>query len=269
MKKSTYINGYLNATALRWALDIRLLFIGLILLAAAIGYSLKEESDTEEPVTVETAQMSMFTSFELDGPTIEITAPPANPVTEIRTETTSISIIPVGLRSAPPNVKRFIGRWIVTAVQEQKEYGIPASANLAQGAKESGWGSCSLATQFNSYFGVKCQNSAHRKHGNAGSHCARFHDNTPNDRFIRYGTAWESWRAHSRFLMGDRYKKCLESKTAGAYCDCIAQAGYAYPNPAKYAAGLKWIINNYDLAHFDSISEAQAKRIKQMLLYGH
>ena len=264
--KKQLISGTVDNHALRAALDVRLLWIALVILLAVIGNNLSKNTDTDTP-----ALMAAIPATCL----IEVRAPRADsPRTEpdnprINTATTSNSIVPMGLRDAPENVRHFIGRWIVTAVQEQKEFGIPASVTLAQGAKESRWGESDLTVKYNSYFGVKCQEKSHRKYGTVGAHCAKYHDNHPWDRFVRYGTAWESWRAHSQFLMRDRYAGCLKKKSAGAYCDCVADAGYAYPDPDGYAKDLRQIIDKYGLAHFDTISERTANSIKQKLLYGN
>ncbi len=266
--KKIPIHGTIDSYAMRLALDVRLLFVGVILLIAAIGNSISQRQ--ADPFEQDETLLATFPDafhIELRAPEGEHPRTPSdNP--RINTATTSNSIVPSGLRTAPDNVRAFIGRWIVVAVQEQKEFGIPASSILAQGAKESRWGESELTVNYNSYFGVKCHNKSHRKDGKAGRHCANYHDNHAHDRFMRFATAWESWRAHSRFLMGDRYAGCLKKKTAGAYCDCIAGAGYAYPDAKGYARDLRQIIDKYGLAHFDTISERTAQSIKEKLLYG-
>ena len=52
----------------------------------------------------------------------------------------------------------YIEQWKDVAVQQQKDYGIPASITMAQALLESGAGLSELAVNANNHFGIKCSN---------------------------------------------------------------------------------------------------------------
>lgn len=52
--------------------------------------------------------------------------------------------------------EKYIEKYGVLAVQQQKKYRIPASITLAQGLLESGAGQSDLARRSNNHFGIKC-----------------------------------------------------------------------------------------------------------------
>lgn len=92
-------------------------------------------------------------------------------------------------------IREYVARFHETAVAEQRRFGIPASIKLAQGILESTSGTSRLARNNNNHFGIKCH-----KRGCKRGHCSPHHDDSPNDRFIKFQTAWFSFRAHSYFL---------------------------------------------------------------------
>ena len=50
----------------------------------------------------------------------------------------------------------YINEWKETAIQQQADYGIPASITMAQALLESGAGKSELAVNAKNHFGIKC-----------------------------------------------------------------------------------------------------------------
>ena len=98
--------------------------------------------------------------------------------------------------------KAYIRRFSKIAVTEMHKFGVPASIKMAQGIIESRNGKSRLAKSNQNHFGIKCFSKRCAK-----GHCANFNDDHHKDFFRKYGSAWESWRAHSKLLSSGRYKK--------------------------------------------------------------
>lgn len=140
----------------------------------------------------------------------------------------------------------YIKRFAPIAVQEMKEYGIPASITLAQGLLESNAGDSRLAKDANNHFGIKCFSKSCGK-----GHCKNYTDDTHKDFFRVYTNVWESYRAHSLFLQRNRYKHLLKLKKTDykAWAHGLRKAGYA--TDKRYAYKLINIIEVLDLQRFD------------------
>jgi flagellum-specific peptidoglycan hydrolase FlgJ len=140
----------------------------------------------------------------------------------------------------------YVDRFAKVARMEMEKFGIPASITLAQGLLESSAGKSVLAHKHNNHFGIKCF------HRNCSpDHCFNYADDSPKDRFRSYTTAWESFRAHSNFLMRDRYKKCRSygAKDYKRWAKGLAEAGYA-TDPA-YGEKLIRLIESLELYEYD------------------
>jgi len=166
--------------------------------------------------------------------------------------------LPKSLNSAPHHVKKFVGRWLPVALDMQNRYDVSIAFQIGQAAKESGWGRSTLAKEANNYFGIKCKHKTHKDHD-----C--FYYNGAH--WVKYETAWESWKHHAIFLNGPRYKKCMEKNSIAGYSLCIAEQGYCYP-PDGYGEDINEIISRFDLDALQGIDESQAKKFKRQL-YGH
>lgn len=140
----------------------------------------------------------------------------------------------------------YIKRFAPIAVQEMKEYGIPASITLAQGLLESNAGESRLAKDANNHFGIKCFSRSCEK-----GHCKNYTDDTHKDFFRIHTNVWESYRAHSLFLQRDRYKHLLKLKKTDyeAWAHGLKKAGYA--TDKRYAYKLIKIIETLKLHRFD------------------
>ncbi len=143
--------------------------------------------------------------------------------------------------------KNYAERFAPLAIAEMHKFGIPASVTLAQGLLESNAGDSKLATSVNNHFGIKCF-SKHCKRG----HCANFTDDSHKDFFVKYSSAWGSFRAHSQFLKkSSRYRHLFQLGTDdyGNWARGLAEAGYA--TDKKYADKLIAIIRMMGLDRYD------------------
>ncbi|RMG88068.1 MAG: hypothetical protein D6714_01235 [Bacteroidetes bacterium] len=140
----------------------------------------------------------------------------------------------------------YIRRFVKVAQTEMKKYGIPASITLAQGLLESNVGQSKLATRNNNHFGIKCFSKSCSK-----GHCSNFTDDSHKDFFRRYGTAWESYRAHSLMLCGKRYRHLhkIPASDYRAWAHGLKKAGYA--TDKRYAEKLINLIEDLNLHQYD------------------
>lgn len=141
----------------------------------------------------------------------------------------------------------YIERYSPIAIEQQEEFGIPASVTLAQGILESSAGKSSLATKGNNHFGIKC-------HKDWKGESMLRDDDAPNECFRVYNTAEESYRDHSIFLKRERYKPLfkLDLTDYKGWAKGLRQCGYA--TDPNYAARLITIIERYALYNFDTSS---------------
>lgn len=134
----------------------------------------------------------------------------------------------------------YIDAWKETAVQQQKDYGIPASITMAQALLESAAGKSELATKAKNHFGIKCTSDwfggvyyydAERK----------------NDCFRQYRDAAESFKDHSLFLKRTRYESCFEIAVEDyeGWARRLRECGYA--TDKLYANKLIKLIEDYRL----------------------
>lgn len=163
---------------------------------------------------------------------------------------------PARLQEAPAHVRQFIKRWLPVAADMAERYDVPISSQLAQSAKETGWGiKGSLVGNANNYFGIKCKDKKHN-HSKCVSHA--------DAHWVKYKTPWESWKHHAQFLNGNRYKHCLKKKSVTSYNLCIAEAGYCHP-PDGYGQDINVIIATYDLDAFDGLTPSEAKKVAKKI----
>lgn len=138
----------------------------------------------------------------------------------------------------------YIDQYKDIAIEQMKRWKIPASITLAQGLFESGAGKSELTRKGNNHFGIKC-------HGWTGR--TVYHDDDRrNECFRAYGSAYESYEDHSRFLVSTpRYGSLFKLKTTDykGWARGLKAAGYA-TNP-QYANKLIEIIQLYKLYKYD------------------
>jgi len=165
------------------------------------------------------------------------------------TRRTSRSATPTG--SASEYALGYLNKYSILAVDEMNRTGIPASITLAQGMLESNYGRSRLATQGNNHFGIKCHSS--------WTGMKIYHDdNRRGECFRAYGSADESFRDHSDFLVnGSRYRELFSlSKTDyKGWARGLKKAGYA--TDPKYADLLIRKIEEYRLWAYDTGAAGQ------------
>ncbi|MBQ5891976.1 MAG: glucosaminidase domain-containing protein [Bacteroidales bacterium] len=145
----------------------------------------------------------------------------------------------------------YINTYTKIAIEQEKQYGIPACITLAQGILESGSGRSRLATEANNHFGIKCHNDWKGKK-------IYKDDDKKNECFRVYDNAEQSYIDHSLFLVGKkRYADLFKLKITDykGWAKGLKQAGYA-TNP-KYPQLLIDIIELYDLANITQTYQEQ------------
>ena len=143
-------------------------------------------------------------------------------------------------------VKEYIAQFSEIAMQEMKQYGIPASITLAQGILESGAGQGTLSVRANNHFGIKC-------HKGWQGDFVHHDDDKDQECFRKYVDAKYSYRDHSLFLTTrGRYSSLfdLSKKDYKGWAKGLKKAGYA--TDPKYPDKLISIIERYQLEDFDT-----------------
>ena len=134
----------------------------------------------------------------------------------------------------------YIDRWKGTAIQQQADYGIPASITMAQALLESAAGKSELAVNAKNHFGIKCTSEWF-----GGVYY--YDDDSKGECFRQYYDAAESFKDHSEFLKRPRYSTCfeiaIEDYEGWAYR--LRQCGYA--TDPLYASKLIKLIEDYRL----------------------
>ncbi len=134
----------------------------------------------------------------------------------------------------------YIDQWKQTAIEQQQDYGIPASITLAQGLLESSAGQSELARNANNHFGIKCTSD-----WLGGSYY--YDDDRKGECFRVYKNAEESYRDHSLFLQRERYASLFELDIIDyrRWAQGLSACGYA--TDPSYATKLIHIIEEYAL----------------------
>lgn len=134
----------------------------------------------------------------------------------------------------------YIEQWKSTALQNQQDYGIPASIIMAQALLESGAGTSELAVNANNHFGIKCTSDWF-----GGVYY--YDDDSKGECFRQYGDAGESFKDHSKFLQRPRYATCFEIVVEDyeGWAYRLKECGYA--TDPGYAKKLIKLIEDYEL----------------------
>ena len=148
----------------------------------------------------------------------------------------------------------YIDYYSAIAMDEMREYKIPASITLAQGILESGSGKGTLATKANNHFGIKC----HDWNGPKVYH----DDDEKQECFRKYSSPEFSFRDHSIFLtVRGRYSDLfkLNRDDYKSWAKGLKKAGYA--TDKKYAQKLIDLIERYELYQYDNVVLKKKKSI--------
>ena len=154
---------------------------------------------------------------------------------------------------------QYIEQYKEIAIDQQREYGIPASITLAQGLLESAAGTSYLARKGNNHFGIKC-------HSQWKGEVIEVGDTARRVCYRQYGSARESFDDHARFLQTKRYRRLydLEVTDYKGWAAGLRECGYA--EDTAYPQKLIGIIEQYELYNYDSehpLTASTGKRDKQ------
>jgi LysM repeat protein len=152
-------------------------------------------------------------------------------------------------------IYNYIEHYKDIAIFEMERTGIPASIKMAQAILESNAGRSELAVQANNHFGIKCNGN-----WTGGTHYRKDDDRDSRGRLIEscfraYGSAEESFIAHSDFLSGqDRRTRYgwlfdLDPYDYEAWAHGLQKSGYA--TNRRYGQLLINLIENYSLYELD------------------
>ena len=141
----------------------------------------------------------------------------------------------------------YIAQWRETAVQQQADYGVPASITMAQALLESAAGQSELALNARNHFGIKCTSEWF-----GGVYY--YDDDSKGECFRMYADAAESFKDHSMFLKRPRYATCFEIAVEDyeGWAYRLKECGYA--TDPSYAKKLIKLVEDYRL---DTLVKAQ------------
>lgn len=140
------------------------------------------------------------------------------------------------------DILNYINKYKDIALDQEKQFGIPATITLAQGILESGAGRSGLTRNANNHFGIKAFG------GWTGPIYQAWDDEPNKSRFRVYSSAAESFRDHSLFLKNNSRYRSLFSKSVYDYRGWaigLQKAGYA--TATTYAMALIGFIDSYKL----------------------
>ena len=146
----------------------------------------------------------------------------------------------VAAQKQNPSYLAYIDEWKQTAIENQADYGVPASIIMAQALLESAAGQSELAVNANNHFGIKCTSEWF-----GGVYY--YDDDSKGECFRQYGNAAESFKDHSLFLQRPRYATCFEIAVEDyeGWARRLKACGYA--TDPGYAPKLIKIIEDYRL----------------------
>lgn len=158
----------------------------------------------------------------------------------------------------------YIQEWKSVAVENQKDYGIPASIIMAQALLESAAGTSELAMNANNHFGIKCNND-----WMGGVYY--YDDDSKGECFRQYPDAAYSFKDHALFLQRPRYATCFEIALEDyeGWARRLKECGYA--TDMNYAPKLIKLIETYRLdtlvasSNDTVVQEAPAQKPKRPL----
>ncbi|MGY6648960.1 glucosaminidase domain-containing protein [Wenyingzhuangia sp. IMCC45574] len=209
----------------------KLIAIIVVLLVASCGSSKKVTNSKPTVIKEKDGEIKVI-------PNKETTREVAKVITETKKKTNTY---------LNKNTLAYIEKYAPLAMEEMREYKIPASITLAQGILESGSGKSKLSSRSNNHFGIKC----HR--GWTGRRT--YHDDDKKGECFRvYKYVATSYRDHSTFLAGrSRYLSLFRLKIDDykGWAKGLKRAGYA--TDPKYPKKLITFIEKYNLDKYDEI----------------
>jgi flagellum-specific peptidoglycan hydrolase FlgJ len=129
----------------------------------------------------------------------------------------------------------FVKRFGKVARDEQAKFNIPASLILAEAMIQSSVGERDLAKSHNNFFALPCGRHWKGETIEEGAICYR-----------KYGSAWESFRNHSEFII-----KSLDAPKSRDYKAWAAALSETFSTKEEYTQLLIEVIEKYDLYLLD------------------
>ena len=129
----------------------------------------------------------------------------------------------------------YIERYKQVALEQEREFGVPASITLAQGILESSVGQSKMAREANNHFGIKAYNWQGEVYGQGGVG------------YRKYAEPEDSYLDHTRVLLASRYSVLYELEVTDyrSWAQGLRDCGYA--EDANYPSKLINIIEQYEL----------------------
>lgn len=148
----------------------------------------------------------------------------------------------------------FVKKIAPYAVELGQEYGVLPSITIAQAILESDWGTSTLASQYNNYFGIKGEDPNNTKLLETKEY-TNGQWITINGRFRVYSDFRESMKDHTKLLVNgttwnpQQYRQVLQSKN---YIDAaVALQSDGYATDPGYTSKIIRIIQKYSLKKYD------------------
>lgn len=148
----------------------------------------------------------------------------------------------------------FVKKVAPYAVELGEEYGVLPSITIAQAILESDWGTSTLASQYNNYFGIKGEDPDNTKVLQTKEY-TNGQWTTINGRFRVYSDFRESMKDHTKLLVNgtswnpQQYRQVLQSKN---YIDAaVALQTDGYATDPGYTSKIIRIIQKYNLKKYD------------------
>lgn len=131
------------------------------------------------------------------------------------------------------------------------------SAIIAHSITESGWGTSSLASKYNNYFGMKCGSSWTGKSVNMQTQEEYTVGTltTIRDNFRAYDSIDEGIQGYFDFLKYSRYDRVWTAKTPEDFITMLKECGYC--TSSTWVNTIHSLIRNYDLKRFDTMETPQ------------
>lgn len=192
-------------------------------------------------------ESSVFTK-QSDGPIITDTGADAGAKDELAAKLTSYVTPKKEWTAKQKRQLVYVDQYKLVALAEMETHGIPASITLAQGLLESGTGRSTLAKKNNNHFGIKCFSKKCQK-----GHCSNHSDDHHKDFFRKFTSPEESFRAHSKVLMKERYRRLFSLPITDykGWSHGLRKAGYA--TDPLYGDKLVRMIEDLELWRYDKL----------------
>ncbi len=161
-------------------------------------------------------------------------------------------------------VMSYIDNYKGIAVAEMERTGVPASIKLAQAILESNMGRSELASQANNHFGIKCGNNWNGKEYYLEDDDTDDSGNMVPSCFRVFSSEYESFVAHSEFLLASKRYAFLfdyDKKDYKSWAYGLRKAGYA--TDRQYPYKLISIIERYNLSRYDREEKMMATVTKK------